>query len=327
MAAQCFWNQDLISACGLLSAYYVALFSLEFRYDGDSSLKDAKMDRRLALPNFDDLDNIDQPAVAVRMHLDEHVTEIPVHQHRKGQLVLSLQGAVTCHVEGALWIVPPQCGVWIPGDMPHSNRATPNARLCFLFAEPGIVALPNNCCTLSISPMVREIILHLAGVPLDYERGGHIDRLARFLLDELTLLPVERLYLPVTDHPKIRKMADTLNACPGDRSTVAQWAKRLAVSERSLARLVVKETGLTFGRWRQQLHLLVAVRELAGGASVQRVSDDLGYESVTAFITMFKKALGHPPGRYFAVLRSQTESARLPKEWLATSDPTDPVAG
>ena len=257
-----------------------------------------------------DPDNTDRRAVAVRMDIKGYDAEIPVHQHRKGQLVLALHGAVTCQVAGALWIVPPQCGVWIPGGMPHSNRATANARLCYLFAGPETVALPKHCCTLSISPMVREMILQLVAAPQDYELGGHTDRLARVLLDELALMPMEQLYLPVTDHPKIRQIADALHANPGDRSTIAQWAKRLAMSDRSLARLVVKETGLTFGRWRQQLHLLVAVRELASGALVQRVSDDLGYESVTAFITMFKKALGHPPARYFAALtRSQTESA------------------
>jgi AraC-like DNA-binding protein len=62
---------------------------------------------------------------------------------------------------------------------------------------------------------------------------------------------------------------------------------------------MVRETGLTFGRWRQRLHLMVALRELAGGAAVQKVSDDLGYESVTAFITMFKQPLGQMPARYF----------------------------
>jgi AraC-like DNA-binding protein len=244
------------------------------------------------------------------MQVSDHNAEVPVHQHRKGQLVLALHGAVTCQVAGALWIVPPQCGVWIPGNMPHSNRATANARLTHLFVEPDSVALPQQCCTLSISPMIREMILRLADEPLDYERGGHADRLARVLLDELALMPMERLYLPVSDHPKIRQMADALHANPADRSTVAQWATRLAMSERSLARLVVKETGLTLGRWRQQLHLLVAVRELASGVSVQRVSEDLGYESVTAFITMFKKALGLPPARYFAALtRSQLPDA------------------
>jgi AraC-like DNA-binding protein len=97
---------------------------------------------------------------------------------------------------------------------------------------------------------------------------------------------------------------------PADRSTLAKWANRVALSESSPARLVVKETGLTFGRWRRQLHLIVAMRERASGASVQRVSADLGYESVTAFITMFKKALGKPPASISAV-------SRKPELWAA----------
>jgi AraC-like DNA-binding protein len=48
------------------------------------------------------------------------------------------------------------------------------------------------------------------------------------------------------------------------------------------------------------LHLIVALRELTSGASVQQVSADLGYDSVAAFITMFKKALGKPPGKYLS---------------------------
>jgi AraC-like DNA-binding protein len=72
------------------------------------------------------------------------------------------------------------------------------------------------------------------------------------------------------------------------------------MSERTLARLVLNETGMTFGRWRQQLHIVIALQNLSAGVPVQRVSEDLGYESVSSFITMFKKALGKPPARYFA---------------------------
>ena len=53
---------------------------------------------------------------------------------------------------------------------------------------------------------------------------------------------------------------------------MAQWAARVALSESSLARLVIRETGLSFGRWRRQLHLIVAIRELASGPDAQ--SDD-----------------------------------------------------
>lgn len=225
----------------------------EFRYNDNQSLNPVNVRMaRISLPGFDlDPDETDRPAVASRLQVAEHDAEIPVHEHRKGQLILALHGAVTCEVANALWIVPPQCGVWIPGGMPHSNRATANARLCYLFVEPGVVDLPAQCVTLAISPMLREMILHLADAPLDYPHGSHTNRLARVLLDELVQMPAEHLSLP-------------------------------------------------------ELHLLIAIRELAAGASVQRVSETLGYESVTAFITMFKKALGLSPARYFAVrLRGQ----------------------
>ncbi|WP_448123630.1 helix-turn-helix domain-containing protein [Stenotrophomonas riyadhensis] len=130
------------------------------------------------------------------------------------------------------------------------------------------------------------------------------------MLDELVQMPAEQLYLPVSHHPKVQALAEALSADPGDRSTIRQWAARLALGERTLTRLIERETGLSFGRWRQQLHLLIAIRELAGGLPVQRVFETLGYESVTAFITMFKKALGLSPTRYFAArLGGQPPSA------------------
>lgn len=74
------------------------------------------------------------------------------------------------------------------------------------------------------------------------------------------------------------------------------------MSERNLARLVVSETGLSFRRWRHQLQLIVALQGLIRGQSVQQVAQDLGYDSTTAFITMFKKGLGQTPARYIASL-------------------------
>lgn len=71
-----------------------------------------------------------------------------------------------------------------------------------------------------------------------------------------------------------------------------------AMSERNLARLVVKETGLSFRRWRHQLQLILALQALIAGRNVQQTAQMLGYDSTTAFITMFKKGLGQTPGQY-----------------------------
>lgn len=258
---------------------------------------------RSAVSVFDP-DLTDRPAVARQLDFADHEAEVPMHAHRKGQVILALHGAVTCTADNEIWIVPPNCGVWIPGGVPHSARATENARLNYLFVEPGAANLPAECCTLSISPMVREMVDRLAVEPADYPLDSHAARLARVALDELAEMPRERFNLPISSHPKIRAIADVLTIAPFDRRTLAEWAKCVAMSERSLARLMVRETGLTFGRWRQQLHLVVALRELASGTTVQSVAAELGYDSVNAFITMFKKALGSTPAQYFAQRRA-----------------------
>lgn len=261
------------------------------------------MERGLALEGFDP-DSSTQPAQAFRIRVSESVKEIPFHQHRKGQLIVALHGGITCEVEQAMWMVPTQYAVWIPGSMPHSNRATTNARICFLFIEPGAVGMPDQCCTLKISPLVRELILHLAQHPHDDDTPAR-QRLVQVLFDELPYQPVEQLRLPMSRHPKIRQIAEQLAQDPQERRTLAQWASRLAMSERNLSRLVVKETGLNFRRWRQQLQIIFALQLLIGGSSVQKVASDLGYDSTNAFITMFKKALGNTPGRYLASLETK----------------------
>ncbi len=254
------------------------------------------MDRSLGLEGYSPDSDVNA-AVAFGIKVEECEREIPEHQHRKGQLILALHGGITCEVAQGMWMVPPQYGVWIPGGMLHTNRATPNARLCFLFIEPGAVVMPDFCCTLQISPLVRELILAMAA------RGSTTDadamaRLVAVLFDELPRQPVEQLQLPVSDHPKIRAMVEAMATRPDEKRTLAQWAGVLAMSQRNLSRLIEKETGLNYRRWRQQLQLIQALRLLIAGQTVQQVAQALGYESTTAFITMFKNGLGQTPGRY-----------------------------
>lgn len=62
----------------------------------------------------------------------------------------------------ALWLVPPQHAVRILSGMSHSCRATENAQTYFLFIEPDVALMPEGCCTVAITPLVRELILYLA---------------------------------------------------------------------------------------------------------------------------------------------------------------------
>jgi AraC-like DNA-binding protein len=197
-------------------------------------------------------------------------------------------------------MVPPRCGVWIPGGMPHSNRVSGNASLLFLYVDMDAASVPQECCTLSISPLLHELIHRMATLPPLYDPDGPPAQIAAVLLNELIAMPTERLHLPITRSSKLRMIADALMDNPADRRTVAEWAQAVALGERTLMRIVLAETGMTFSRWRQQLQIIVAIQKLSAGNTVQSVSEARGYESVSAFITMFKKALGKSPARYFS---------------------------
>ena len=63
----------------------------------------------------------------------------------------------------------------------------------------------------------------------------------------------------------------------------------MRTSTRTLYRRFLRETGITFARWKQQARLLESIRRLAEGAPVTTVALDLGYESPSAFSTMFRR--------------------------------------
>ena len=243
---------------------------------------------------------------AVGMELVTGGFESQQHAHRKAQLILTARGLVTCDVAKGLWMVPPQCALWIPGGMEHSARAVGEVELYVLFLDPEVAsALPTECCTVSITPLLRELMIAVSRLPPLYDGEGAPARLINTMLDELAVAPVERLHLPLPSDPRLRRIAAALTADPSNRATIGEWARHVAMSERTLFRLILKETGMSFGRWRQQFQIMLALERLAEGEPVQAVAFDLGYESASAFITMFKKAMGQPPGKYLASRRGQ----------------------
>jgi AraC-like DNA-binding protein/quercetin dioxygenase-like cupin family protein len=224
---------------------------------------------------------------------------LPVHRHRKAQLLLTLRGIVTCEADNGVWIVPPRCAVWIPGDLPHGLTASGEVELYWLFVEQDAVpALPRQCCTLSVSPLLERLLLHVAQMPVLYDVDSADGRLAAVLLDQLSLAPIDKLNFPMPVDAKLRKIAAALLADPSDRATIDDWSRRASIAPRTLARVLQRETGMSFVRWRQQLHILLALQRLSHGASVQSVAVELGYEGASAFVTMFRKTMGKPPVRY-----------------------------
>lgn len=252
-----------------------------------------------------DPDELARPITSFLVQRHVNDDELPMHKHRKGQLVVAAEGSIMCRTYDGIRIVPSNGAVWIPGGIPHIVSISDSGRSYCVFIEPEIAPLPSSCATFSISPMLREMIFHLASLPPLYPLEGPTSRLTQVILDELAQMKEEPLHFPVSSHTKIQQIANLLVDNPDDRRTVREWGETVAMSERTLARLILKHTGMTFGRWRQQLHIVIAVQRLSLGDTVQFISQELGYDSPSAFTAMFKKYMGQPPRRY---LQDRNES-------------------
>jgi len=260
-----------------------------------------------------DIDSVSRPVVALSATSVAKDWEHACHRHRKAQLIYSARGILTCEIEDGVWIVPPQCAIWIPGEVVHSARGAGETECYCLFVEPDAAPdLPKTCCTISVSPLLRELLLKAAGVPELYALGGREDRLVATMLDELVAAPVEDLHLPMPRDPRLRRLAEMMLADPTDKTSKADWATRIGMSERSMSRLLLHEIGMSFGRWRRQLHVILALQRLTKGDSVQTVAFELGYENASGFVTMFRKAVGKPPARYLSDRASGAQSAPVP---------------
>jgi len=256
----------------------------------------------LSSTEWTDPDEVPRPVVTIGAEIAKlDKLEMDFHRHAKSQFLLILKGVVSCEVEGGLWVVPPQSALWIPGGVLHSVKVAGRITGYMAFIDPAAgTNLSATCCTLSATPLLRELLIRSSRFPMLYPEGGMEARLVALLLDEIAVAKPANLHLPMPTDTRLRKLVNMMMADPADRGTIREWAERASLSERTLARLICRQTGMSFGRWRQQLKIMLAVQWLAKGVSIQQVSGALGYESAGSFVTMFRKVLGVPPGRYVA---------------------------
>jgi AraC-like DNA-binding protein len=216
------------------------------------------------------------------------------------QLAYASRGVMSVVTSQGSWVVPPHRAVWIPAGVSHAVRMSGRVSVRRLFFRPRLRGrLPRSCVALNVSPLVRELVLHVARRNTLRRDSAADRRLARLLLDQLETLPTAPLQLPLPADARARAATERLEADPSGPPALASLARSTGASKRTLERLFLRETGMTLGRWRRRLRLVEALRLLANGVSVTSVALDVGYQSPSAFVAAFRRELGTTPSRYF----------------------------
>jgi len=245
------------------------------------------------------------PVTALAFEIN-HGHVIPEHVHPEDQLVYACRGVMTVRTSAGAWVVPAQRAVWIPARTPHSIVMSGAVSMRTVYLRRGMVKRPRACGVVNVSPLLRHLILHLCTHKKLSKRSRIQENLINVFIDQLETVAAVPLQLPTPSDARAARVATTLQRNPRHAHTLAAACKLAGASKRTIERLFQQETHLSLGKWREQLRLMRSLELLAAGEKISHAAMEAGYSTPSAFIAMFKRALGTTPRRYFEDLTGES---------------------
>ncbi len=223
------------------------------------------------------------------------------HWHSRAQFIFAVEGTMTVRTPRRAWIVPPSRALWVPARTVHEIQMSgPVAMHSLYVRDAETLGMPSSCAVLEVTPLARELIVRAVALPEPYDDAGDDGLLMKLLLAEIRRLPRCALDLPLPEGPDLLELCERILADLSTRRPARIDADDMKTSARTLYRRFLKETGISFARWKQQARLLESIRRLAQGTPVTTVAMDLGYESASAFSAMFRRSLGIAPRAFIS---------------------------
>jgi hypothetical protein len=223
------------------------------------------------------------------------------HWHSRAQFLYAVEGTMRVRTPRRAWIVPPSRALWLPARTVHEIQMDGIVEMHSLYVNDDAGAgMPDSCVVLSVTPLLRELAVRAVALPASYDEKGDDGLVMRLLVAEIRRLPHCALDLPLPESADLTSLCERILTDLSMRRPCDFDAGRMNTSTRTLYRRFLRETGITFARWKQQARLLESIRRLADGVPVTTVAMDLGYGSPSAFSTMFRRALGIAPRAFIA---------------------------
>jgi AraC-like DNA-binding protein/mannose-6-phosphate isomerase-like protein (cupin superfamily) len=241
----------------------------------------------------------DRPVVALAFDYAPG-DRVPLHEHTKAQLLYAIEGTMVLSTREGKWVLLPTRALWVPAKTPHSIRMRGPVRMRTVFFDHTVTPPSTHCTAISVSPLLRELIVSMLHEPPLYAPSSRGAQIAALICSELRVWQTLPLSVPWPKEPRLRRVCDAMQRKPTLYGDMNYWAERASMSSRTLARHFRAETGMSFGEWKSQLLLLEAQIRLAEGQSSSQIANALGYASHAAFSAMFRKAIGLSPSEHLA---------------------------
>jgi AraC-like DNA-binding protein len=227
------------------------------------------------------------------------------HAHQGGQFILVESGISHLRTELGAWIIPARRVAWVPPGVRHASRSSGGGSGWVVIAPAGLRNLPDGVCVLRASALMMACLQRLT--QLTSSDASMRRLLWKIVAVEMSAAQPEHLEVPMPTAPRLLKAAQSVLTSPTASASLGKLALRAGMSRRSFARHFRSQTGLTYARWKRAVIAQHALELVAAGHKVSSVAVDVGYESVSAFIAMFRRQYGESP-RQLSISRIRTAS-------------------
>lgn len=218
-----------------------------------------------------------------------------------GRLIVVTEGTLVVESTAGSWPLERDQAVWLCAGS-AATLVSPESAVAAVM--PIEAPVDRRAGPVTVTPLLRALVARLvddtmAGAPPAPGSAVHA-----VVADELGRQSGTLEVPPALLDSRLQRLAARLLAADGLRLTLAEAGREVGMSARNLSRLVRRETGSSFGRWRQMLHVSAAIPRLAAGEPVASVAYAIGYESPSAFIAMFRRMTSMTPAEYADWMRA-----------------------
>ena len=221
---------------------------------------------------------------------------VPLHSHERDQLLYAIKGIMRVRTEYEAWVVPSNVAVLIPAGIKHSVTMHGAVDMRTLYIDPTTIQdYQQTLCVLTVSNLLRKLILELSNEAIEYEKESRAGSIARLIEHEISRAKDLPLHVKLPKDDRLQKVCLALLNDPSDSRTLDAWAEIAGASTRTLARLFESDLDLSFNKWRQRVRFQNALEALSTGCRISEISRQCGYRSPSAFSSAFHKVMNMPP--------------------------------
>ena len=221
------------------------------------------------------------------------------HSHKKTQITFVDNGLLKVNIDNQIYLITSGFLILIPPNFNHSAETQKNSQLLTVFTETQLMIKPD--CIMA-TPFLKSLLVKLDNTfPNEHLSKQLVNSFSEILKHEIKDISSETNYkMLVPKNKKLVSIISYIDAHLSEKLSLSDISSRFFISDRHLSRLFKNETGLSFSDWIQKYKFLISVNRLSVAKSTTVVAKELGYDSDSSFIKMFKKfANGKTPSNFF----------------------------